>query len=83
MDWCALKKWDCWADTEAPSLLVMRLSVLKAAASAARAMSAACSLVMAQGWNKSRSRWDSASPTTSSASGKPAAGSSAVKRAMS
>ena len=80
---CALKKCDCWAETPAPSLLVMRRLTFSAAASHSMASCAACSLVTAQGWNRSRSRWVSASGAMSSASGRPAVGSSAVKRAMS
>jgi hypothetical protein len=51
----ALKKCDCWADTPAPSLLVIFRLVAKAAASQASAMRMASAELMAQGWNRSRS----------------------------
>src|SRR6218665_99859 len=53
----ALKKWLCWADTLAPSLLLMRRLVWSAAASHSSARRAASSLVMGQGGNRARSRW--------------------------
>ena len=61
----------------------MRLFTAKAAASHSSANAAACSLVTAQGWNKSKSRSRSATGTMSSGCGRLANGSSAVKRAMS
>ena len=79
---CAEKKWLCCAETPAPSLFVMRLSVAKAAASHSSAMRAASSLVMSQGWKRSRSGCSDVGATSSS-SGKPEVSSSAVKRAMS
>src|SRR6218665_2185271 len=45
----ALKKWLCWADTLAPSLLLMRRLVWSAAASHSSARRAASSLVMGPG----------------------------------
>src|SRR6218665_2880881 len=77
----ALKKWLCWADTLAPSLLLMRRLVWSAAASHSSARRAASSLVMGQGWNRARSRW-LAGGAISASSGRPGLRASAGERGV-
>ena len=69
-----------YADTVPPSELVMRLSTASAAASVRRAISIASSTVRPQGWKRSKS--GAAPRNRRSASGRPAASSSAVWIAM-
>ncbi len=65
--------------TLAPSQLTICGLTAKAARSASWAIAIACSTCRSHGWNSSRSRGERSSV---SSSGRPAAGSSAVKRAM-
>ncbi len=72
-------KCDCWAETLAPSVFLTNGLTAKAAASQRRATSMASSTDNVQGWYRSSTM----SPRASNAgSGRPAASSGAVKRAM-